>query len=99
MRPCLKAAPQTRDETEEFREIASEERETGLDEPEMRGLIRMENGWHLGFDGYGKAAHWIFCEMPANDGNPPDHSFREWAEEKNLRTNILPMRHKDRAPG
>lgn len=30
MRPCLKAAPQTRDETEEFREIASEERETGL---------------------------------------------------------------------
>lgn len=71
-----------------------------FDELERRGLIRMEKGWHLGSDGYGKSAHWTLCEMPTHDGRPPDHSFREWSQEKqNPRTNIVPMRHKNRASG
>ena len=68
-------------------------------ELQRRGLIRMEKGAHLGTDGHGKAAQWALCEMSTSCGRPPDHSFRQWTESKteHPRTNIVPMRHKNRA--
>ena len=47
---------------------------------EERGIIRMEQGHHLGSDGYGKAAQWALCEMPTHDGKPADHSLKRWTK-------------------
>lgn len=56
-------------------------------------------GAHLSAEGHGKAAQWALCEMPTCTGKPKDLSFRTWSQKKNPRTNIVHLRHKNRASG